>query len=288
MADKVAATLYVEASEMRQDSNLPFGLATHPRAVTITGLELHTGADMMVTPDGVTITLEQNIISKPKLMVRRITEKSYLFQRKTGMDLLGSIPDLASILKRMLDASPNKPWLVVVGEFERTADGHVAVSYRNKRRESKFAWNALQGALASWQDFGGGVMLCRTDQDLEWFMEQRMSADRIAKIEAGKQVLRPTAPIGISAFVDQSKVLCGLPGVGQVLADRIMHYCGGNLAQALAYVSGPLTEPLRPVEVEGVGDRTREEWREVLGLEGDDHMIVVKEAEWLKMTTPPA
>lgn len=277
MADKPAGTLYLDLSETRQGTRCPFGLLEHPRRVVVTGLEYHTGADFMITPDSITTALEQNILSKPKMLIQRVTQKSFLFQRKTGMDMLGSIPDLANILQRMLAASEYKPWLLVVGEFRRASNGNTLVTYAGSTQESKFKYNALLGAWAAWQDFGGAVMVFKEDQELEWFIDQRLSASKIAKIEAGKQLIKPAADLGISAFADQARVLCGFPHVGTVQADKILYYCGGNLAQALMYMSMPGG---KVVEADGVGERTREDWRELLGLNEHDYMVVVKENQW--------
>lgn len=261
--------IYVDPTEVRHGTSLPAEIGR--MAQIRIGLEYFTGADIVIAPGNLP-RLADDLHAMPQMLLNGMLSKCLLIQRKTGADMMSSIPNLREIQRRMLDvAGVYRPWLLPVGDFARNGEGTVNVN----GRITGFAWNAFLGALDAWQAYGGCVHLCPDDDEfVRWV---RTWDDK--KLEKWAQASIEVAKAPSALFVglpQQVQVLMGFPHVGQDTAVKILRYCSENLAMALIYISAPEGAP----ELEGVGPKMRHDWREFLGIKDGEYITVYKENEW--------
>ncbi|MEA3203829.1 MAG: hypothetical protein QOI63_1508, partial [Thermoplasmata archaeon] len=165
-------------------------------------------------------------------------------ERKTCADFVESLVDGRLFEQlRQLKAYP-RPFLVLEGE---SLHGH-----RNLIPE------AIQGALASVVEDNGNPVL-QTRYVLETARFLHAAAKREQEREGRKIAVRPGKP----ASDDDLRVflVAGLPGVSEVLAQRLLERFGS----AAAVFAAPAREL---AEVEGIGGAKASEIRRVLELEG--------------------
>lgn len=235
--------------------------------VRLDGLEPATGADILVTAwDG---KLRGGMLGKPpgSILLRQALAKGMLVQRKSGLDMLGSIPHLGHIFQRMQIATEDGGmlWLAYTGRFEPNLLEHVECD----GRDTEWHWNAFQGALDMWSIRGGMVHWEPNDERLgDWLLRWD---ERLPKLlDDPNMVLSPRPKSRLTGgTIDPSpwrRTLESFPGVGSVLSHRIAIKFN-TLAEALWWMS---TEDSSLIE--GVGLKMKLAWRQWLGLE--DRWIV--------------
>jgi hypothetical protein len=154
-------TIFLDATEAREGTRLPQAVISAGEVVI--GLESLTGADFIISP-----------LSEPKLpstlrdcaphrsMLAKHTRAGVLVQRKSGTDLLNSIPDLASIEQRMLEWSGRiGPYLLVTGVWEPSRGGKLLLN--GQHTQGGYTYKSLLAALDWWQVRGGNVATLAND-----------------------------------------------------------------------------------------------------------------------------
>ena len=248
-----------DPTEAREQSPIKDALKDH--AVAVKGLEAATSADLFISKDD----LDPDCLAHPKagevgralisnmavpdvvasvgvpvpfvLRVKKFVEAAQsreliLVQRKSGGDLIGSIPDLSRKLLIMQDWT-DRAWLLITGKFESSPSGKVIVNGRS----TEFDYNAMLGAVDAWQERGGYVAWIEKDSlVLNWL---RLAEKREQKRDGEKAILfrKPVqhliGPDDKDAWV---ATLMSFPGVGPELATRIADY-SGSLGSALWFMS---------------------------------------------------
>jgi len=242
-------------------------------------LEEVTGCDLLVTGD------EQEIrgdIRRPPgsiVLRNRISDGAFLIQRKSGMDLLNSIPNLTGILWRMRQIEGGVPWLLTCGDYYPSDNNKVVYG---DGFASGWHWNAFQGALDAWQILGGFIHNEPDDDRCgKWILSWN---ERLPKLQADmKQGLQPRPVKASLTDMDahpQKRVVGAFPEVGDVLASRILEYCGNELKYALWWMSLPETH-VDANAVGGVGKKKRRIWRKWLGM-SENEVLVPLEGQELK------
>jgi hypothetical protein len=185
---------------------------------------------------------------------------------KIGGDLLNSIENLDSILKRMLVWTP-RPWLLFVGDLKEDREGQAIIDGRS----SGWKWSSVNGALVTWQERGGLLDCIAPFQMAEWINGWGPRLKRFEE-NAFHCVQRPVAQtlIGTPSAVE---TLATFDNVGVERAKVLLEKCG-TLAYSLVQLSDPC------VKVPGLGDKTYELAKRRLGLrEGDVLGVYTKEKE---------
>lgn len=157
--------IYVDPTELRGNSRFPSVLFAVVKELP--GLEMMTGADILITPHENEIPDLKDIPPHRKILQMHIDD-GLLIQRKSGSDLLGSIRDLPEIEWRMQSWSMN-PWLLVTG-IHQGSKKQVVVDGKSK---AKWRWESISGVLDAWQDRGGSVKHLRSDDDIAWWLVGR-------------------------------------------------------------------------------------------------------------------
>lgn len=258
--------IYTDPTETRQGSRLPAAIVEV--ACPLTGLESVTGADLFIDPCDDAIGYD---ITRPPGSIRFAgrVKHGMLVQRKSGMDLLGSLADLRTILARMYSTGAMS-WLLTVGRFWPSASGHVVCSDgAHSPRQTEWAWSSYTGMLDAWQIRGGYVRSCDYDADAaEWLLSWDRKIKAFDTTREETIVLRPTHIKGVIMHPKPwVATLESFPGLGPEKADAIAEHCE-NLAYALMWMSGP------ELGVAGIGKATKEKWRRFMGLEDDDILLV--------------
>jgi hypothetical protein len=259
------------------------------------GLERATGADMAITKDdvhpdslnykdaeevgrvlfsnlpAVDIAVQTEVALPTVLRTLRFLKAidgGILVQRKSGSDLIGSIPYLDIILEKMTIWT-RQPWLLVTGNFQSSPNGKVFVNGRT----TDFSYNAMEGGLDAWQERGGYLALLEKDILVsEWLKrKQRRLIEhlphKIVVMRERFQVL-----VGPDNETEWRTTLMTFKGVGLQLADAMAEQYA-SLANALVALSDPetLKDEDRP---KGLGITTLAHARKRLGLlEGQRLMI---------------
>lgn len=252
--------IYFDPSESRAGTRLPTSVVEKGKSVT--GLEDATGADLLITAwDGV---LRGGMLGKPPLsiMLGKALESGMLIQRKSGMDMLGSIPHLGHIFQRMQMASEEYGtplWLAYTGRFYPNLMKNVECN----DRDSDWHWNAFQGALDMWSLRGGMVHWESDDEMLgEWILRWD---EKLPKLLNDPDIVlspRPKSRL-TGGTIDPApwrRTLESFPGVGSVLSNRISQRTG-SLADAIWWMSH--TELF---DIQGVGEKMSDSWRKWFGL----------------------
>lgn len=251
--------IYFDQSEGRVGSRLPKDLLQYSRPCI--GLEAQTGADLLISP--IETPLPDNVNRPPgSLLLRRHAEAGMLVQRKSGSDMLGSIPHLSAILQRMQQWD-SVCWLLVCGKFTPSEKEEVVVDART----SGWQWASYAGAKDAWC-LRGGLIHEEPDDDHGAYWLNRMDAN-IGKLRKEAIVLPPVQKTVGGMFDPQPwrTTLMTFPGCGEELSRRIASYTG-DLAHALWAMTA--TEAC---EIPGVSQKLREQWCRYAGLKPGDALI---------------
>jgi ERCC4-type nuclease len=255
--------IYFDPTEDRKGSKVPWGVIeiSHP----LEGLESSTGADFLITPSEIPLTSVLTPAGKAKFPL--VLENGMLIQRKSGMDLLSSIPHMSNILLRMMDTKreiedlgryPPTCWLLVVGFYESSIDGYVKLG---DGYQTQLKWTALQGALDAWQYRGGMLNITWShweEQVVEWMAlwnkklpDIRDNRDKVIWHEE-QSLIRYSDP--------RLSILMGLPGMGFATASTILEKFK-TVQRSFNWILEDGTG------VKGVGQKKIEKWRESIAEE---------------------
>jgi len=244
--------IYVDPTEIRSTSSLPGTDALVP----LDGLEGLTGADALLTALDKPIP---DLFSVPgELMLREHCRQGMLIQRKSGMDLLNSLPDLKRIIYKMREWSPQS-WLVYTGTWFND-DGQVNVN----GKATNWGFTSFVGSLVSWQRHGGQVIpypLTSDNDYIRWIRHMEL------KLAEPHDIL----PLREIATVDDEmpwrRTLLTLPGIGEGLADEVANYAG-DLWSALTLLTNYDTVKQKS-KPKGIGKKTIQNIREYFNIPED-------------------
>jgi ERCC4-type nuclease len=188
-------------------------------------------------------------------------------ERKTPMDLLGSIKD-NRLFNQAAGMRQQTPWayLVVTGILGHTPDGRVAVN----GQLTAWNWDSVQGALLSVQEMGVGIIAALAPTDFE------ETVLRLARRKRSPdKVLEPVCQPRFMSPAEQ--LLTALPGIGWERAQVLLKEFGGRAGMALAWLTWKGTV----YQVDGIGEMTKQSVRNALGLDADEELCVMDEDKYL-------
>lgn len=253
--------IYIDHTEGRDNTRLSQSILDISKPII--GLETQTGADILITP--LDEPLPPNVNIPPaKPVLKRHCEAGMLIQRKSGGDLLGSIPKLTDILQRMQQASP-VCWLLICGRYENH-DGKIFC----EGRPTEWLWSSMKGATDAWQLRGGHLHEEFTDADgADWLARWNRNIGKLNRdIIIGKPVQKIVG--GMFDPMPWRSVLMALPDCGPELSQRIAEHCG-SLAHSLWWI----TEPTGFGKIPGITDSKRKAWARYMGLKEDEVLMPI-------------
>ena len=254
--------IFYDPTEAREGTRLTSGVVQAGQSLP--GLEHATGADLLVSP--LDIHLDELDGSLPADMALRAhCESGALIQRKSGMDLIGSIPKLESIQVRMQEWS-TQVWLLVVGSFYCTSDGKLTVDHY----KTDFSYNSVMGALNWWQLRGGSlIQVCSEVHVGAWI---KLLVESLVKVAEHKERVVTPKPVlqrllSDGWWEDDTKkaarmTLETFPGMGPHRADLVAEQYG-NLGLCIAALTDVREWERMP---KGIGGKTLELARLWLGM----------------------
>ncbi len=256
--------IYYDVTEGRRNTLLSQSIVDLGQPVV--GLEPATGADLLISPrEG----LAGNVNRPPgKVQLPMYLDNSFLVQRKSGSDFLNSIPHLANIIWRMRTAGdPHNArcWLLVCGTMECDPDMTVRMSGRS----SGWAWASVQGALEFWQLMGGGISINPSDEICGTILERWNRNIEKWAIDLERSGLeKQELPVMIADENPWRRTIMTFPGCGDIMSDAIAQHAK-RLCDALVWMSETGSHGVR-----GVGAKTLERFRQHLGLEDSEHIVI--------------
>lgn len=260
------SSLYIDTTESKITSRLPKGVIQ--AAEVVSGLEEFTGADMLLSPlDAPPLPIKITDILPHQSALKAHCQAGLLAQRKTGFDLVTSIPHLKESLFKMQKYT-DKPYLLSVSKLGHTKDGLVTIDGQiPPGRRTSYMEVIL--ALEKWQQRGGfHVNLIGDNWIAPWI---NLWLERLLTMPQSK-VARPVYQrlVGPLEKDAHRETLMTLPGIREVLAQRIVDYAG-DLRRCLEVVTSyhVLGLPHRP---KGLGRKKIEGIKRYCGL-GDDEML---------------
>jgi ERCC4-type nuclease len=181
-------------------------------------------------------------------------------ERKTPSDLLGSIKD-GRLFLQCAAMRAKTPWayLVISGAMQHTLDGHCITD----NRTTGWRWDDVQMALLSCQEYGVNIVVCQSDSHYEEAIIRLSRRDR----KAVKAIEPRTQARVLSA---QEIVLTSLPGIGVDRAGMLLGDCG-----SAAYSIAWLTNLDTITEIAGIGNGTKHNVKNALGLKADDWIEIM-------------
>lgn len=257
--------IFFDASETREGSRI--SRLVEVGQLTI-GLEAMTGADMLISPLDLSlpVTLKPGLVLHKKVLQQHCAA-GWLVQRKSGMDLVHSIPSLTlNILPRMRVWS-EWCWLLSTGWHDRNDSGNVI--FGGNQLPTETAWSGLQGSLLAWQLDGGYYAslandalvvpwLEQVDSTLQTWHDQGGRPDKWVSHKPTREVLRADNEPALA-------ILMALPGIGITKA-RACLAIWGSLAVCLMWLSDPELYELDPdLYPSGIGLKTVQSIKECLG-----------------------
>jgi len=272
-------TIYIDPSELRKNSNL-LKYLSNVVYVPLSDLEARTGADLMVSPDGLPSPIED--------LEAHILAGGKLIQIKFGQDIGASIVDgrLDEQLARM-QALPTHWWqriLLFVGIFSYDATINGQLSYTNP----PLAWRNVQGMFIAWSEGGALDFPLASGKLIKSHLElHQMHVNYIYKHGGREKLIIPKPErfiIGlpnpnsliqewqarqVKLVNDIRTLLCAIPDahIGPDKATTIFthmaeHDIPQNLDGLLGMVIGKKPELMR---VNGIGEKTVEAVKVIFG-----------------------
>ncbi len=176
-----------------------------------------------------------------------------VIERKTPMDLLGSIKD-GRLFQQCATMRQRSVWayLVVTGVLLNNDDVVIA-----ENRRTGWRWPDVQGALLSVQEAGVAVVYCHDDRDYEECVLRLSRRERCKE-----KVLNPRSDSRVMSPAEQ--LLCALPGVGMERAQALLAEFDGCAARALSWLTW--LHPRPAYDISGIGVGTKAGVRKALGL----------------------
>ncbi len=267
--------MFVVPSDLRKNSALLKYISGMMDYKPLPGLERLTGADVMISPDGLVFP------GNDRLILFHIRKGAKLIQLKFGHDLPSSIIDgrLNEALSRMLATGANT-WqclLLFVGIIGRDETrGMVTINGQLTYGKQPMKWYQVRSALSFWTERKGSFIFPLSGEDLpsEFAMLQD-HVNRIARGEDTKLVfpkklqfyneVAETNPIlnkwaGSQNLVmvnDLRNLICNIPGakIGPERANVIWQYMAeNNIRQDFSGFSY-LIESDKILKVSGIGKK---------------------------------
>jgi hypothetical protein len=278
--------IFVVPSELREKTNNPRSksstLLKYLSDVDykpLSELEVLTGADVMISPDGLPFPRND------KLILSHIKGGAKLIQIKFGHDLLASVADgrLNETLSRMLTTGA-MPWqclLLFVGTLECDSNGMATVDGQLSYGDQPMQWHQVQAALNFWTERGGSIDFPLPSgeltpshfdihqQHINRFVNGEDTKEHWPKIPVFYDEIEPTNPHlkewkvaqKLIRVDDLRPLLCAIPGarIGPGRATAIWDYMVKNgykqhLIGLYDFIdSGKLTE------VSGIGKKTEDD-----------------------------
>lgn len=180
-------------------------------------------------------------------------------ERKTPTDLLGSIKDNRLFAQCAgMRAKTQWAYLVVTGVLRANASGKVIAD----ERITGWAWESVAGALLTVQEMGVGVVHTANERDYE------AAVIRLSERKRGEEyIIEQRMDSRVASPAEQ--VLTSLPGIGWQRAQDLIRVFGGNVGQALAWLTWRNTVGDGPA---GVAGGTKAAVRKALGLTDDEEL----------------
>ncbi len=271
----------LDKSEARSNSKtiLPEG------AILLDWLEEMTGADAIISP------LEGMPIAQATFF-HHIAAGAVLVQIKHGNDLVSSIGNrLNESLSKMVKMT-RAQWqrvLVPVGFYRKDPRTGMVAAATPKEGEKPYyiiisgapkKWEALQSALWRWRKRGGCIepMISTAVQLAKWMQQEERDLKSMIgaptkevwhnppRLEGAPDPDDPLQEVKI--IKDGRIILAAFPSVGKGRAQDIWDFNNGRLYEALIRLSDEDME-----QPKGVGKKTVEKVREMLGLTGDSEIF---------------
>jgi ERCC4-type nuclease len=226
--------IFYDVSEQRVNSTVKLDSV----AYSVLGLEAATGSDILVTPledRKMPDRIDLDILPH-KMVLTDHCAAGFLIQRKSGRDLVGSVPRLTSeILPRMREWSP-QCWLLATGSYGINHMGNVVVA----GTETGMNWKAFNQSLMSWQLDGGYFQILQDDIMVPHWLQQ---VDATVKEwhqcggRPDKYVFRqPTRAVVYEHDRCDLAVLAALPGIGPKKAQLCLD-TWGTVSVALEWLT---------------------------------------------------
>ncbi|MEL7626956.1 MAG: ERCC4 domain-containing protein [Anaerolineaceae bacterium] len=195
-----------------------------------------------------------------------------VIERKTPEDFLGTLGQgrlfvQGNVLQQERNAG-KWAYLLITGGISSNAEGYVVVD----KRETKWRWTDIQGALLSMQELGVFVHFCNGDGDLEAAIIRLANRDRRPEMKV--------LPARVGSHLSmQERALCALPGIGEEIVGRLLAFCG-SAGAAIAVC----TELQSSIKIPGIGPGMKNNIRYALGLnEGQElHLLDAETIEFLQ------
>lgn len=259
------SSFYIDTTESRITSRLPKGVIQ--AAEIVAGLEEFTGADMLLSLlSSPPLPIKITSILPHQSALKAHCQAGLLIQRKTGLDFIHSIPDLKMSLYKMQEYTP-RPYLLVVGRLSHTREGVALMDGKPSVQSTSYMEVIL--ALEKWQQRGGFVTFLAGDNWIAPWIN--LWLERLLTMPQSK-VARPVYQrlIGPLEKDLHRETLMTLPGIREVLAQRIVDYAG-DLRRCLEVVTSYWTLEL-PHRPKGLGRKKIQEIKRYCGLE-DGEML---------------
>jgi len=231
------------------------------------GLETETGADFVITPSKIPVTLNTLKIH---------IGKGISVQRKDVGDLVSSLQDRDSRLWRQLIRLLHTcayPLLLIIGDLKAKNDvndrGESEVYAVVDGRETKMPYFAIMGAIISWQEHGGYVEWISRDTLLprwcQWKYNRLVAKEKAGGWRPTLIARQPIKPLELLSAVETT--LLTFPGVGAERAKAIYEFTS-------QYILSPnITDCVRVVrehKIEGVGKDTKDKIVKYFGWTNGD------------------
>jgi ERCC4-type nuclease len=187
-----------------------------------------------------------------------------IIERKTALDLLGSISDgrLTSQVLGMT-ATAKTSVVLVSGSLLPTSEGKVKAD----GRKTDWNWSSVQAQLLSAQRMGAYLVYTPTSQ---WIQTMEAAVDWASKKrrDSTEVIIRPKGDL-LTRAAPQVEMMCMLPHIGPTMATRLWEFTGKSLACCLNVLTGGLTEVPR-----GIGPATIRDNIRFFGLEPDQYITI--------------
>lgn len=293
----MTANIFFDASELRHPDMSRLLLANitvaDSRYRPLPNLELFTNADYLLVLDETPVldwwtaeAADENVRTQLSILLN--TGAALLVQRKSGSDMLDSIPKLSDVQLRMQLSSSAAPVLVAVGDYRPDPQYKVIVNDKG----TGYAWNAFIGALTAWQFRGGFIQLVPDHLSFTKYLEllqQRLQKSAAEPVQQARRYQELTAENAI-------RMLETLPGIGPMKA-QTLYQTYGSAQLALHWLTDPIDFP-RDI-VNGAQVQRIREWlgctNDKLGLvplidDTKDTFVVLPiwQFDWLRAQSPAA
>jgi ERCC4-type nuclease len=281
--------IYIDPSELRQNSKLLKCLDNNPdfgldetKWQPLNGLEQLTGADVMISPEGLPYPSTEFLIKF------HIKKGAFLVQLKFDHDLIASILDgrykEAQSRMKLIGSAPWQRILLQVGFFYRDEENNICANGQKSidvigASARSFRFKYLLSIKTLWGARGGQFQEVATCDLIKWFEAQEHCLKSLA--ESPQKFVWPSSPElyeneleimdnpnwiqkewrsaqELILIDDWRKMLMSLPGIGNKKARQI----GQEYESWLEFEKAIITNSL---EIKGIGKKTIDGIREFIG-----------------------